>query len=263
MAPLSSRAILSVRYTAVSRSIKASVGRFLRYVQYRDHSQEREGDGGIDGFLRYAAYRDRTTPAGRLFDRDGDATEGERRRLAGYIERSVAGLPEKARQGRAPHRAAYRLVISPENAEGIDLRQLTRSTMAALEREAGLGGLPPWIAAEHRNTAHPHVHVVMAARRELEDGRFRTLVIARPRLQRMKDGMGQEMSRQRGREHDLRDPFRRLFDRYQRGPGRGSSHSREWSAVREFQWMTEHYAAEMLRDAERHQLEWMRGERER
>ena len=30
------------------------------------------------------------------------------------------------------------------------------------------------------------------------------------------------------------------------------------SAVRAFQWMTQRYAAEVIRDAERQQLEWMR-----
>ena len=151
-------------------------------------------------------------------------------------------------------------MISPENAEGVDLRQLTRSTMAALEREAGPGGLPPWIAAEHRNTAHPHVHVVMAARRELEDGGFRAVVITRARLHRMKEGMEREMARQRGREQERQDPFRRLLDRYQSGPARRSSRRPEWSAVRAFQWMTQRYAVEVLRDAERQQLEWMRGD---
>jgi len=66
--------------------------------------------------------------------------------------------------------------------------------MRGLERHAG--PLPPWVAAVHRNTQHPHVHIVMAARLEVSPDRFRTLVITRPRLARMKESLGQELSRQ-------------------------------------------------------------------
>jgi hypothetical protein len=53
-----------------------------------------------------------------------------------------------------------------------------------------------WIAAEHRNTEHPHAHVVAAARREDEPGHYKTVVITRPRLERMKQAMTNELSRQ-------------------------------------------------------------------
>jgi hypothetical protein len=66
--------------------------------------------------------------------------------------------------------------------------------MRGLERDAG--PLPPWVAAVHRNTQHPHVHIVMAARREVSPDRFKTLIITRPRLARMKESLAQEMSRQ-------------------------------------------------------------------
>ena len=67
------------------------------------------------------------------------------------------------------------MIISPENARGVDLREVTRRTMAQLKHDCGR--LPPWIAAEHRNTDHPHVHVILAARHKEVSGRTRTLII--------------------------------------------------------------------------------------
>ncbi len=209
MAALSSRAILSLKFTAAGAGVGRSVGRFLRYVQHRDHGAAEERVGDVDGFLRYAAYRDRTSPRGRLFGREGDASESDRRELGRFITRSVAGLPEKS--GGRPNRAFYRLVISPQDARGIDLRSVARAVIAQLTEDAGPAGLPPWIAAEHRNTAHAHVHVVLAARRQVAPGRYRTLVITRQRLQRMKEAMNREMLRQRGR--DRHHPLERLIDR--------------------------------------------------
>jgi hypothetical protein len=70
--------------------------------------------------------------------------------------------------------------------------------MSRLEQLAGTGGLGPWIAAEHRNTAHAHVHIVMAARREVAPGRYRELRITPQRLAEMKTAVSQEIERQRG-----------------------------------------------------------------
>jgi hypothetical protein len=87
------------------------------------------------------------------------------------------------------------MVLSPERADGLDLKALTRAAMNQLGHEAG--GTPPWIAAIHRNTKHPHVHMVMAARRELEPGHFRNVVISPARLSHMKLAITNELSLQR------------------------------------------------------------------
>ena len=248
MATLSTSCILSVKYTAAGPSVKRSVGRFLRYVQYRDHSLAEERADGVDGFLRYAAYRDRTTATARLFNARGDADEGDRRKLADQITRSVAAPTHERR----PPRAMYRLVLSPEDARGLDLRQMTRTVMAQLERDAGPAGLPPWIAAEHRNTAHPHVHVVLAARREVSPGNYRAFVITKGRLQRMKDGLDRELHRQRGRPHER--AMQRLTGRYR------GAHVSGWSLGFQFSALARRLAAHYRREAEREmdRLEWER-----
>jgi len=188
----STRAILSVQVTGAGSRAGAAVNGFLAYVQHRDHANQ-ERDGGLAGLVRYVAHRDAASPEGRLFDRERTVGDAERKELVKYVRDSLAGVPDNGREGRA----VYRMVLSPEDDRGLDLRQLTRATMSQLERDTG-APLPPWVAAEHRNTAHPHVHIVMAARREVEPGRFRELRITKPRLARMKVAMSLELEQQRG-----------------------------------------------------------------
>jgi len=189
----STRAILSVKYTVVGPAARRAVAGFLHYIQYRDHRQVVEGGTSIEQLTRYVAYRDAASPQGRLFNEGDTVGDAERKALAAYVRRSTAGVKPGA--GRSP-RAVYRLVLSPEDARGLDLRAVARASMDQLARDAG--GLPHWIAAEHRNTAHPHVHVVLPAWRETAPGRYRQLLITKPRLASMKAAMSQEIARQRG-----------------------------------------------------------------
>ena len=200
----STRSVLALRYTPVSvmGGLRKAVGGFLRYVQYRDQHLEPERDGGLDDYVRYVVHRDRTSPVARVFGRHESAAGVDRKRLVDYITRSTKGLaPKWVEKGDGKRedrqRAAYTFVLSPEDWRGLDLRSLARVAMKQLEADAGAGGIGPWIAAEHRNTAHHHVHIVLAARRELEPGRFQTVLITRARLQRMKDAIAREVDLQR------------------------------------------------------------------
>ena len=204
----SERCILSVKY--VPGEGASRLGGFLRYVQFRDQHLDAV-DKKLEGLTRYVTHRDRTAPGGRLFGPDGNAGDLDRRALLAHIKRSMRQTTH-----RYP-RAAYRMVLSPERADGLDLKALTRAAMAQLGRDAG--GTPPWIAAIHRNTRHPHVHIVMAARREIEPGRFRTIVISRERLAALKVAINDELVRERGgipRRVSLRDlaPTPRNRDRF-------------------------------------------------
>jgi len=203
----STRAILSVQYTAASSKAGKAVGGFLRYVHYRDHQNRERDEKGVSGLVRYVAFRDSASPQGRLFNQDQTIGDPERRALLRHVRRSIVGVPRTSRSARA----VYRFVLSPEDARGLDLRRLARDMMSQLERDSG-GPLPPWLAAEHRNTAHPHVHIVMAARLEVEPGRFQELRITKVRLARMKQALGREMERQRG-ERTAESPLdRRLLE---------------------------------------------------
>ena len=199
--------LLSYMPVSVAGGVRKAVGGYLRYMQFRDQSPQPEHEGGLDAFVRYVAHRDRSSPGGRIFGAEGSLTTADRRRLVDYVARSTKGLEPKwvkTRDGKLEdrQRAVYQLVISPDDWRGLDLRRITRAAMKQLENDAGPGGLGPWFAAEHRNTAHHHVQVVLAARRELAPGRFSTVIINRARLQRMKEAIWAEIELQRAPERE-------------------------------------------------------------
>ena len=203
----SHRSVLTLKYTPVSVAggVRKAVGGFLRYVQYRDQHVEPSADRALDAYVRYVAHRDRTSPRGRIFGREGACTDADRRRFVAFVARSVRGLEPKwvmAKDGQRQdgQRAVYTFILSPEDWRGLDLRRLADVAMQQLESDAGPSGVGPWFAAEHRNTAHHHVHIVLAARRETAPGRFSTLVMTRARLQQMKQAITLEIERQRGRD---------------------------------------------------------------
>jgi hypothetical protein len=193
--------VLTVRYMRAHAAVgPRGVGRFVRYVQYRDVHADTEPARDLDGLIRYVHHRDATAPRGQLFDAAGPAGDDQRRALVGYVARSTEELHRGDRpRSTSSERAVYQFILSPQDATGLDLKRLTRSAMSQLATDAGRADLPPWVAGEHRNTAHPHVHIILAARREQASGPFRTLVITRPRLARMKEALRAEMTRQRGR----------------------------------------------------------------
>jgi hypothetical protein len=218
--------------------VRKAVGGFLRYVQHRDQHVEPERDRGLDAYVRYVAHRDRTSPRARVFGADGAAIGVDRKQLVEYVTRSTKGLAPKwvkARDGKEQdhQRAAYTFVLSPEDWRGLDLRSLARVAMNQLEADAGAGGIGPWFAAEHRNTAHYHVHIVLAARRELEPGRFQTVLITRDRLQRMKEAIGHDIERQRCLLHERNETPRRHRDlRMDPGLRRVPRASYQWRRLR-------------------------------
>jgi hypothetical protein len=53
----------------------------------------------------------------------------------------------------------FKLILSPEFGDRLDLERLTRDVMTGMENDLGLS--LEWAAVVHRNTDHPHVHVVL------------------------------------------------------------------------------------------------------
>ena len=60
----------------------------------------------------------------------------------------------------------WRLIISPEFGERLDLTKLTRDLMARIESDTGRS--LEWVAIAHFNTEHPHVHVALRGRARAE-----------------------------------------------------------------------------------------------
>src|SRR6202171_3216685 len=61
----------------------------------------------------------------------------------------------------------FKIIVSPEFADRLNLQQYARELMRRMERD--LGTEIEWVAAVHHNTEHPHVHI--AVRGVDEEGR--------------------------------------------------------------------------------------------
>jgi hypothetical protein len=237
--------ILRIRrhYSATAFAASSSARHFTGYTQYRDQHPDSQLANDVDGLVGYMRFRDVTADGGRMFDGAGVAGTAEREAVVGHIDSSFAGIHEgDGKRSSTNNLSYYDFIISPEDARGLDLKAVTRATMAQLGRDAASSGLPPWIAAEHRNTRHPHVHVVVAGIRRLPTGRHRTLQITPARLQNMKASMTNEIDRQREARSQsraqavkhIRVPERHsALDRGNPAPpDRGPSVARSPSAVR-------------------------------
>ncbi|MFZ0934128.1 MAG: DUF3363 domain-containing protein [Bryobacteraceae bacterium] len=53
----------------------------------------------------------------------------------------------------------FKLIVSPEFGDRVDLPRLTRGLIERMEED--LGTDLEWVAVEHHNTEHPHVHIVV------------------------------------------------------------------------------------------------------
>ena len=69
-------------------------------------------------------------------------------------------MPGSLKTGR-PHgdEQFWKLIVSPEFGDRVDLSRLTRDLIKQMEKD--LGTELEWVAVEHHNTEHPHVHVVI------------------------------------------------------------------------------------------------------
>lgn len=83
---------------------------------------------------------------------------------------------------------AHRLMLSPSAEQHPDdLRALTRHVMGELEYDKGQ--TLHWVAVEHRNTAHPHVHVLLCGGGERGDAVREVRLDRRDHAQIKEDGM--------------------------------------------------------------------------
>lgn len=115
---------------------------------------------------------DRDGAPGKLFGPGADAADG-----ATFLE-----------EGKADHHQ-FRIILSPEDAGDLDsLDGFTRELMAAAEKD--LGTRLDWVAVNHFDTDHPHVHVVL--RGKAEDGE--DLVIARSYITHGFRGRAEELA---------------------------------------------------------------------
>ncbi|MBV9288846.1 MAG: DUF3363 domain-containing protein, partial [Hyphomicrobiales bacterium] len=110
--------------------------------------------GGVQAHLRYLEREgvSREGEPGRLYSTFTDEADRD-----AFIER---GLED---------RHQFRIILSPEDGAAYeDLKPFMRDVMAQVETD--LGTTLDWVAVDHHDTGHPHVHVVV--RGVTEDGKI-------------------------------------------------------------------------------------------
>ncbi|WP_199261987.1 relaxase/mobilization nuclease domain-containing protein [Paracoccus binzhouensis] len=131
---------------------------------------------------RVVRHSTRSAPLGTHLDylrRDGVTRDGEKARLFGPGTEDADGRAFTERCGDDRHH--FRFIVSPDDApEMSDLRSFTRDLVGQMETD--LGTRLDWVAVDHWNTAHPHVHLIVRGMRD--DGQ--DLVISRDYI---KEGM--------------------------------------------------------------------------
>ncbi len=202
---MTERCFVKVEFDPATSRSRRAVGGFLRYIQHRDlhpASKLAHPTPDVAGLVKYVAYRDKGSARAGLFGPQGSLGTKDRKDFVGFVARSIEGSEPQIFWTRAGtvmdrRRAVSRFLISPESAYGLDLARLTKAAVSRLESEMGVSGLR-WIAAIHRNTAHHHVHLVLAGMRADSTGGYRRVDITKPRLAAMKEALSLEIERQRG-----------------------------------------------------------------
>ncbi|MCB1520454.1 MAG: relaxase/mobilization nuclease and DUF3363 domain-containing protein [Hyphomicrobiaceae bacterium] len=100
----------------------------------------------------------------RYIQRDGTSRDGQRGQLYSAHEDRADGAAFVERG--ADDRHQFRFIVSPEDGADLsDLTAYTRDLMAQVETD--LGTKLDWVAVNHHNTGHPHVHVIVRGTDEL------------------------------------------------------------------------------------------------
>ncbi|EFI53359.1 MULTISPECIES: relaxase/mobilization nuclease domain-containing protein [Afipia] len=137
--------------------------------------------------------------------REGVTRDGEKARLFGP-ETEDADPKAFAERGEKD-RHHFRFIVSPEDApEMADLKGFTRELVGQMEKD--LGTKLDWVAVDHWNTQHPHVHIIVHG--VADDGQ--DLVISRDYIKEGMRARAQDLATQElGLRSDL--DIRRALER--------------------------------------------------
>jgi type IV secretory pathway VirD2 relaxase len=112
-------------------------------------------------FLRHAAHRGKLGAHLDYLRREGVTRDGEKARLFGPDSGDVD--PKAFAERCEGDRHHFRFIVSPDDAvEMADLKGFTRDLMSQVEKD--LGTKLDWVAVDHWNTEHPHIHVIIRGR---------------------------------------------------------------------------------------------------
>ncbi len=157
---------------------------------------------------RVVRHSARSAPLGTHLDylrREGVTRDGEKARLLGPGGEDVD--PKAFTERCEGDRHHFRFIVSPDDVgEMGDLKSFTRDLVGQMEKD--LATPLDWVAVDHWNTGHPHVHLIVRGIRD--DGR--DLVISRDYIKEgMRDRARDLITRELGPRTDL--DIRRALDR--------------------------------------------------
>ena len=100
----------------------------------------------------------------RYIQREGVSREGERGELYNADRDRMDGRSFLERAEGDRHQ--FRFIVAPEDGiEYDELKTFTRNLMSQMEKD--LGTRLDWVAADHFNTGHPHVHILVRGKNDL------------------------------------------------------------------------------------------------
>ena len=160
---------------------------------------------------RVVRHSGRAAPLGTHLDylsRDGVTRDGEKARLFGPEAEAADGRAFAERCGDDRHH--FRFIVSPDDTlEMSDLKSFTRDLVGQMEKD--LGTRLDWVAVDHWNTEHPHVHLIVRGVRD--DGQ--DLVISRDYIKEgMRDRARDLITMELGprTDHDIRRALERQIE---------------------------------------------------
>ena len=112
-------------------------------------------------FLRHATARGKLASHLGYLRREGVTRDGEKARLFGPDTENAD--PNAFTERCEDDRHHFRFIVSPDDAlEMADLKGFTRELMSQAEKD--LGAKLDWVAVDHWNTEHPHIHIIVRGR---------------------------------------------------------------------------------------------------
>jgi len=100
---------------------------------------------------------------GRYISRGSATKEGSVKEAGFTATNDRIDIPQTLGQWQsAGDQRLFKLIISPEFGERLDLKRHTRELMARMEQDLDLR--LEWVAVAHFNTDHPHVHIALRGR---------------------------------------------------------------------------------------------------
>ena len=97
---------------------------------------------------------------GRYVARESATHEGDPRAVGFSTSQEAIDIATRLEDWqKASDERMWKLIVSPEFGDRVDLKRLTRDLMS--EMQTDLGTPLEWIAVAHYNTEHPHVHIAL------------------------------------------------------------------------------------------------------